>query len=82
MLLCLRQKLFKNIFQKRKFPFFRLLSPATYTEGRQFEDLHDSKSCNKRELENISQCTIKVLYKSLSIRMTEVIENHGGSAHH
>lgn len=59
----------------------RLLSRATYTEGRQFEDLHDSKSCNRKELENISQCTIKVLYKSLSIKMTEVIENHGASAH-
>lgn len=86
MLLCLRQKLFKNIFQRRKFPFFdgqrAPQTSITYTEGRQFEDLHDSKSCNKKELENISQCTIKVLYKSLSIRMTEVIENHGGSAHH
>lgn len=58
------------------------LVQAVYKENRQFQNISDLKKCLREEWNNLSQDYIRKLYKSLSKRMLEVIENKGGSVHY
>ena len=55
-----------------------LLSRAVYTEGRQFSDINELKTCITTEWENLAQTKIKELYNSLPERMVKIIENEEG----
>lgn len=58
MLLCLRQKLYKNIFQTRKFPFFDgQRAPRTSISLRTVADCYYELSTQKADYSKI--CTIQ-----------------------